>query len=60
VCVFAVEVGLAEVVKSWGVEPAAVVGHSIGEIAGSVVCEGRSLKEEGNGEGDSCGEGERE
>ncbi|MBI5394834.1 MAG: type I polyketide synthase [Verrucomicrobia bacterium] len=31
--IFAIEAGLVELWRSWGVEPDAVVGHSIGEIA---------------------------
>ena len=32
---FALQVALTRLWKSWGVEPAAVVGHSVGEIASS-------------------------
>ena len=28
---FAVEYGLTQVWRSWGIEPAAVMGHSVGE-----------------------------
>ncbi len=40
---FAVQVGLASVWRSWGIEPAAVVGHSLGEVAAAYVAGAISL-----------------
>ena len=40
---FAIQVGLAALWRSWGIEPQAVVGHSLGEVAAAHVAGALSL-----------------
>lgn len=42
---FAVQVGITEMLRSWGVTPAAVVGHSVGEVAAAWACNALSLEQ---------------
>ncbi len=43
--IFAMQVSLAALWRSWGIEPAAVVGHSVGEIAAACVAGVFSIEE---------------
>lgn len=40
---FSIQVALSDLWRSWGVEPDAVVGHSMGELAAAVIAEALSL-----------------
>ncbi|WP_433523649.1 SDR family NAD(P)-dependent oxidoreductase [Nocardia pseudovaccinii] len=43
--IFAFQVALAELLATWGIEPDAVVGHSLGEVAGAMVSGALSLSD---------------
>ena len=43
--IFAMQVALAKLWKSWGIQPAAIVGHSVGEVAAACVAGVLSLEE---------------
>lgn len=43
--IFAIQVGLAEVWKEWGITPDAVIGHSMGEVAAAYVAGILSLED---------------
>ncbi|WP_233281006.1 type I polyketide synthase [Paenibacillus algicola] len=42
---FAVQIGLTALWRSWGIEPAAIVGHSAGEVAAAYAAGAMSLEE---------------
>ena len=42
---FALHYSMTELLKSWGISPAAVLGHSLGEISAACVVEAITLKE---------------
>lgn len=42
---FAIQVALADTMKSYGVQPGAVIGHSLGEVAAAVVAGALSLED---------------
>lgn len=43
--IFAIQVGLTALWRSWGVTPAAIVGHSVGEVAAAYVSGALSLED---------------
>ncbi len=43
--IFAIQIALAKLWKSWGIQPAAIVGHSVGEVAAACVAGALSLEE---------------
>jgi microcystin synthetase protein McyG len=42
---FALQIGLAAVWRAWGIEPSAVIGHSLGEVAAAHIAGALSLDE---------------
>ncbi|MGW5920536.1 polyketide synthase Pks13 [Nocardia fluminea] len=43
--IFTIQLGLAALLRAHGAEPAAVVGHSMGEVAGSYIAGGLSIED---------------
>ena len=44
-CVMAIQIGLVELFKSWGINPAAVAGHSVGEFVAAYTAGVLNLKD---------------
>jgi acyl transferase domain-containing protein len=42
---FAIEYALAQLVQSWGIQPAAMIGHSVGEYVAAVLAEVMTLED---------------
>jgi acyl transferase domain-containing protein/NADPH:quinone reductase-like Zn-dependent oxidoreductase/short-subunit dehydrogenase/acyl carrier protein len=42
---FAIQVGITEVLRAWGILPGVVVGHSVGEVAAAWACGALSLEQ---------------
>jgi acyl carrier protein len=42
---FAVQAGVTEMLRAWGIAPAAVLGHSVGEVAAGWACGALSLEQ---------------
>lgn len=42
---FSIQIGIVALLRSWGIEPAAVVGHSIGEVAAAHVAGALTLED---------------
>ncbi|HEX8112782.1 MAG TPA: beta-ketoacyl synthase N-terminal-like domain-containing protein, partial [Kofleriaceae bacterium] len=43
--IFATQVGIAAVLKQWGIQPSALVGHSVGEVAAAYLAGALSLED---------------
>lgn len=43
--IFATQVGIAAVLKQWGIQPSAIMGHSVGEVAAAYLAGALSLED---------------